>query len=494
MPHKNLIRWIKKLVFMQVTRRSLTFIQRKTPFGMSRDTEKTNDRSINSDYLWNSFSKATNEQILAAQATSDRTTSKIAPLASSLMLSLMLLIILSGCSPVLDFLTPSFLKSDNSSALNDQELTSQVDPAQAHQSDSALNQENHVINTSLSLEQPFSPSELITQRNLKRSQGHRHEIAALFKTNSGGSFISIDKTGQVLLWADTNKTYQLLQLPEDSTLLAFHPPSWTIATVGGQQGHIKVFPNADLNNPYQFDRLKIKVNSIDFSKEGESILIAGADSRVYRWRFIEQVNAKTKSQREKTFERYVEHGSVVSVVRSHPEGRIFFSGDWLGRLLVTLLFDADRFGGRYDKNLFEGRIFSADQKVVKSSGRNGPAGISQLECSQDGKFLYIADESGLIEAWQVRGFTQRAVLQAHRGAVLDLSISPTSTRVASLGRDGRVVLSELSQDELNKYSLKEIREVPLLNARRLLFFSESQIAVGFADGHIEFIRVDERIG
>ncbi|NMC63147.1 MAG: hypothetical protein GYA55_08255, partial [SAR324 cluster bacterium] len=276
-------------------------------------------------------------------------------------------------------------------------------------------------------------------------------------------------------------------------LLAFHPPSWTIAMLGRQDSRIQVFPNADLNNPYQFDRLKVKVNSIDFTKEGKSLLIAGADSRVYRWRFVEQGQARTKSDREKTFERYVEHGSVVSVVRSHPQGRIFFSGDWLGRLLVTLLFDADRFGGRYDKNLFEGRVFSADQKVVKSSGRNGPAGISQLECSQDGKFIYLADESGQIEAWQVRGFIQRATLQAHRGTVLDLSVSPESTRIASLGRDGRVVLSELSKDELNKYSLKVIKEVPLLNARKLLFFSENQIAVGFADGHIEFIKVDGRI-
>ena len=141
---------------------------------------------------------------------------------------------------------------------------------------------------------------------------------------------------------------------------------------------------SDLNNPYSFDRLKIKINSIDFTKEGQSILIAGADSRVYRWRFVEQNRAKTTSDKEKAFERYVEHGSVVSVVRSHPEGRIFFSGDWLGRLLVTLLFDADRFGGRYDKNLFEGRVFSAKQQVAKSSGTHGPAGVSLLECSPDG--------------------------------------------------------------------------------------------------------------
>src|SRR5690606_29308945 len=110
-------------------------------------------------------------------------------------------------------------------------------------------------------------------------------------------------------------------------------------------------------------------------------------------------------------ERYLGHATVVSSIAYHPFGRVFFSGDWRGRLNAWLTYDSDPHEGRYDENIFGGLLFSEQARRAKAK-RSGDKSIERLLVSSDGEFLFVATETGSLELWRVRGFRQLATVQA----------------------------------------------------------------------------------
>ena len=444
--------------------------------------------------------------------------------ASSVLLGLLLramvLLVLpfaGGCalpSISLDSITPSFLRSDRQSVQENQETKAaelkaaelstehdsperlsgaEISPAgpastpagpvnKASHVAHAANQLDDVIKVVASPESALDPRQVITNRNLKRSQGHHSPVMALYGLSAAGAFVSVDSAGLVLLWKNPAEAYELLRLPQAPDVVAFEPKTFTFAWAAGTL--ITVYPAADTGRAYVLHRMSAKANALDLSPDGRSVLIGATDSRAYRWRYFDEESATTAEEKERCFERYFAHASVLSALRFHPRGRIFFSGDWLGNLNVSLLFDADRFGGQFDENVFEGREFS-EKKLTRHSAGRRQGGIALMECTPDGRYLLVGAEDGMIELWQVRGFKSRASVQAYRGTGVDLAVSGDSRLVASISRDGRLLVYEMVNDKADSYQLRQVQELEASGAKALTFLTPEVLAVGFSDGHIE---------
>lgn len=422
--------------------------------------------------------------------------SSVNVLSANLVFSFILSLILSGCSfipylGVLDSGTPASLKSDESSTSSIAAGVS-IEADSANKRDGAADQPDHVIKSPSSPDSPVPVDSIILTRNLQKIQRPGAPVSFLSPAASPGAYVSAEESGRVILWKNTAEAYELLRFPERIALFGFNPDTWTAAGVT-RNGVIYVYSLAGNEEPFSKKDLKIQVVSIDLSPDGRSLLIGGSDSRVYRWRFYKERESTSRQEQEKAFERYVIHGSVVSAVRFHPLGRIFFSGDWLGHVHVSLLFDADRFGGKYDKNLFEGQAFSEGEITQKSADRPSRGPVAFLRCSPDGRYVLLGDETGSVELWQVRAMKMRASMQAHRGTIIDLAVSPDSVLVASLGRDGRLVVQSMKKEKTDSYKLTPFQQIEVPAARKIAFLGPEDLAVGYADGHIQVIHVQQEI-
>lgn len=337
------------------------------------------------------------------------------------------------------------------------------------------------INATSSPDRPSSAPPLPDYRNLKRSEGHKALVTGIFRTGGADDLVSVDEAGLVLLWKGGKEPFELFRMPVKLSLAAFSSNTNTLSLVDNRNV-LYVFPGSSETAMRRRDSIPNRIVSLDVSPDGKSVLAGCADSRVYRWRFFDEENAGTRDEREKSFERYVGHASVVSSVLFYPLGRVFFSGDWMGRVSVTTLFDADRFSGRFDKNIFEGRAFS-EENIRQAGSRKDNGGVSVLRCTQDGRFMVLGDEQGEFELWQVRGFKQlTSVSDAHRGSIIDADESRGEGIFISLGRDGMMRGWKPEVDELERYKLTKTFEVPVPKASRLAVQDSGPVVVGFSDG------------
>lgn len=241
--------------------------------------------------------------------------------------------------------------------------------------------------------------------------------------------------------------------------------------------------------------LKSRVQSLDFDSNARALLMGAADGIVYRWRFVDESQADSISEREKCFERYIAHASVVSAVRTHPRGSAFFSADWQGALNAWAPYDADEFAGELDKNLFGSRGY-VDKAARVRAPRSEQIPISDIELSADGENLFLALNDGTLEWWQVRGFHKLAEQKKGKGAVLALVADPAGEHLVSIHRDGVVrIWGYFTKGQDGKSQsvsdLQLIREIPLAGARVAAYLAPTTIGVGTSDGRIEILSLEE---
>ena len=331
-------------------------------------------------------------------------------------------------------------------------------------------------------------------QTLTKSSALPSAVCGLFNANerSGAlAVLSVECRGQVLL-ADirTNTPYTLLKLTPPFERLAFNRHSARLAVASGSAitvfdlGHIDRAPALELK------RLKTTVSSLEFEPNGEALLIGGVDGKLYRWLFIAEQKANTLSDRERAFERYVGLASVVSVVRYHPLGRVFFSGDWLGDLGAWQAYDADPFGGKYIENLFGNRYFM--QKALRTSVKLADASaVDQLEVSRDGELLLSASQKGQIEIWRVRGMMHLGEVQAHTGALAALAFASDGRSAASLGRDGKLRTWDIiahtgfePNGDPIPYEINQKKEFDVPDGRALLALDDATFLAASASGQL----------
>lgn len=318
---------------------------------------------------------------------------------------------------------------------------------------------------------------------LTRVAGHDGAVRALYPVGEA-HLLSVDRKGQVLLRARTGN--------QSAYLLGFLPPE--VDAVAYSQDHALLAYSSrnavfveSLTNParrYRLDDLEGRVLAIDFLPDAESVLLGSADSRVYRWNFVLGERAGRKAERDKVLERYVGHGAPVGAVRSHPFGRVFFSGDWSGSLNAWSLYDADDFGGQFDRDIFGARFFTNAATRVKGGAL--PAALDHLVVSRDGSWLLTGSADGELRLWKVRGLKEVAAVKAHEGIILDVSMYRGGRQFATVGRDGTVKRWEVREVPGLKpeYVFEQTGLSEARGARRVLYLDDGRVLAGTEAGAI----------
>jgi WD40 repeat protein len=325
--------------------------------------------------------------------------------------------------------------------------------------------------------------------SLKHASGHNAEIVGLFSasTTNSSQMVSVDSLGAVLLWdMKSGQAGELLNLGFSLEAVAYLPSKGLLALA--HDGGVSIYSLVKREETNHLKRGEALITCLDFQPSGESLLIGAADGRVYRWKFAQDPEALDTPDAQKLFERYSGPPTVVSAVAYHPYGRIFFSGDWDGGLNTWLSYDADKFGGQYDKNLFGAKLFQ--QKSVRTNaGRGDAQRIEQILVSSDGEQELASMHDGTVELWQVRGFSKIGSVKAHGGLVHHIAALPKFEKIASAGRDGSVKIWELVQsaptiDKPVAYEFHLIRTYAVRLVRRIVFRDKNTLIAGLSNGAV----------
>jgi WD40 repeat protein len=307
--------------------------------------------------------------------------------------------------------------------------------------------------------------------------------------------ISVGQEGTVLAWdLDQGKGFEVRKLPGEAR----------VATLGESKGLIAwssdkgVFVGCLFGCAQQKElpNFKVRPAALSFHDNDKSLLIGGTDGKIYRWRFFAEQEDSAMEDRDKNIERYMGHQTALTGIVGHTGGRVFFSSDWDGKLVGWLAYTADDYGGDFDKNVLRGRFYT-DKSSNMIATRPLDRGISALALSSNGEQIALGTEDGYVEMWTVKGFFLAARQKIHEGRVISVAITDDGSRVASIGKDTKVKVSEPTPDPafgvsptaLSK-TLQEVSENTIPTARQVAFINAEKIVVGTSDGELAEIRIE----
>lgn len=324
---------------------------------------------------------------------------------------------------------------------------------------------------------------------LAPSMGHQGGVLALFRIRTdcfGSALLSLDRGGEVLLWnTKLGKGFKLLRLPSEIEAVVLGDDCDTLAF--SSKSKVGVFSLSgrqligELSHP-----TSARVANVALNPKADALLFSSVDGNVYRWRFREK--ATTREEKDKLIERYGGHPSVPFALVYHPQGRIFFSGDWIGSMNAWLSYDVDDpYGGQYDDSVFK-RGFFADRAQRMRAPRGDTISVDHLRLDPSGEILFAALQSGIVEIWQVRGFVKVKEIKAHEGILYGLAVSPGGTRLASAGRDGRVKVWSIRRRGANEakdvYDLVLEQDMEVAAVRTLVFLDDQKLFAGTDSGDV----------
>ena len=304
-------------------------------------------------------------------------------------------------------------------------------------------------------------------------------------------FITLGKDGNILLWSEQSKTPYLAMTVGDSidvaTVDAVHGlVAWTRGT------NVSVAP-LDFSHQYIYD-LPSRAQAIHFTNDGESLLVGGKDAKIYRWRFKFAETAEGKNESEKVLERYVGAAQLVSAVEPHPDGNIFFSGDWAGVIQGWQLYTGNRLGGEGIKNTISSTYFSTSSTRTKGTRIVKDERIERLVINPKGTEIALGTSYGDLELWKVRGLIKIGYLKAHNSDIFALAYSPDGELVATSGRDGNINVYRIHTFTDEEFRLKTdrtyqaefvvVKTFPVADVRALSFINDHQIVAGTKDGSV----------
>jgi WD40 repeat protein len=347
--------------------------------------------------------------------------------------------------------------------------------------------------------EPLKPFDYTTLEVKAYPSGkHDSEVLSITKLpdDSLYQFVTIGKDGNVLLWSVSSKTpYLALKIENGIDSATFDPMHGLIAWIKGST--VSVAP-INFNYQYQYE-LPSRIESMNFTNDGQSLLLGGKDARIYRWRFALTKNAKTKKETEKIVERYVGAGKVISSVIPHPDGNLFFSSDWAGAVQGWQLYTGDRLKGEGIESTISSTFFSTASVRTNSKREVKDERIEKMALDNSGKELLVGTSYGDIELWKVRGLLQIATIKAHQSDIFSVSFSPDSQKVATAGRDGLLRVYSIHHftdeelraktDRKQQAELILIKSFPLLYARTLTFINNHQIVAGTKDGSVLLVDI-----
>ena len=160
-------------------------------------------------------------------------------------------------------------------------------------------------------------------------EANKHEgavLTALENPSTPGQLITVGADGSIIGWdLKSYSGHRITSLSAPISLAALGEKRPLLASYNSDG--ISITCITDCQRSWKLNRLKIRPTGLAFQGSDSALLIAGADGRVYRWRFMDEDTATSVKEQEKILERYVAHQNIVSAVASHPFGRAFFTGD-----------------------------------------------------------------------------------------------------------------------------------------------------------------------
>lgn len=309
------------------------------------------------------------------------------------------------------------------------------------------------------------------------------ELEALFSISP--YIMEVFSNGKVIKkQLDSGRSQLLGKVPVPFTAVTVDPISGFLAY--GNAEKVEILNLSDMKTRFTLKKIHSKVLSLDFHPAGEILLIGGADGKVYQWKFRQAEEATTRKDLETSLERYVGHPSSVKVVKYHPYGRLFFSGDWNGFLNAWLPYEEDKIAARPATPLFRGSIFT--EKSVRVSGtRVGDDEISHLIPSLDGEHLLVGTTNGRVQVWKTRGFRSLGEVATTHGLLYDLVINPKGGSFASCGRDGTTQIwkFEDAPDGSPKVVFKQLSSVNIPGAKKLNYTNNGKLIAAKNDGTLQ---------
>jgi len=195
------------------------------------------------------------------------------------------------------------------------------------------------------------------------------------------------------------------------------------------------------------------VNSVSFSRNGQTLASSGADGTVKLWD---------------------SHGKLIKALKAHNDAIVYnisFSRD--GQTLVSANADGTI------------QLWSLDGTLLKTiSGHTGA--VYRVNFSPDGQTLASASADGTIKLWKLDGTLIR-ILRGHTDTVYGVNFSPDGQTLASASADGTIKLWKLdgSLTQTVKVSNKAVLRVGFSpNGQELITTSD--------DGNIKFWSKDGR--
>ena len=195
------------------------------------------------------------------------------------------------------------------------------------------------------------------------------------------------------------------------------------------------------------------VNSVSFSRNGQTLASSGADGTVKLWD---------------------SHGKLLKALKAHNDAIVYnisFSRD--GQTLVSANADGTI------------QLWSLDGTLLKTiSGHTGA--VYRVNFSPDGQMLASASADGTIKLWKLDGTLIR-ILRGHTDTVYGVNFSPDGQTLASASADGTIKLWKLdgSLTQTVKVSNKAVLRVGFSpNGQELITTSD--------DGNIKFWSKDGR--
>jgi WD40 repeat protein len=365
---------------------------------------------------------------------------------------------------------------------------------------------NNFKRTPLSLWSEVAHSKLATQQPVT---GHSGEVLAAIEIpkNDPLSVISSGSDGRILLWdITTGSAKNLTQLEITSQPIALGRRHAVVAWSKGLRVYVAMLKLVDnlgatkhiATKIWELKKLLTRVSALAFHEDDSSLLIGGADGRIYRWHFNVALESLSFEDLDRTLERYIAHQTSISAIAPLHTGRAFLSADWDGRLYAWLAYTADDQQGSYDRNLFGGRFFGG-LGTSMYTGRQPDRGITALALSENGSRLAVGTDDGYIEVWDVRGMEPTARVLNHNGRVVSVALSSDGSRVASLGRDGKLIVGDLVTDKLFgikptalRSLIEQVINVDAVSAKKVAILTSGELLIATIDGRLGTMSLAEQ--
>lgn len=305
-------------------------------------------------------------------------------------------------------------------------------------------------------------------------KGHQGSVNSVFFSPNGTTIATVGDDGTVRLWNLQGKQLKKITAhigsvkavrfsPKDDKLLA-------TAGTDGTEGTVRLWSLNSKNDAQllaEFKGHQGRIESIRFSKDGKTIISAGAnDGTVKIW---------TVPQKQ-SIQRFNGHQGNVNSVRFSPDGEylatagddkqviLWRDGEILQKFPHPKKVKSVRFNPNQDEKLLvlatageDGIVRLWDlngnkQKELDAGGKT----IESVNFSNDGKFLAAGGDDTIVRLWSLNRNPQDNPQDSftHGSKVKAIRFSPDNKRLATVGEGGKASLWDIQNPNQRKVELK----------------------------------------